>query len=73
MADITSSQSERFAIDNALKEIAWQQAKGHLRALIGIQGSYMGGTGTTTHTRYLACKLRIEAFIKGVEDDGLQE
>lgn len=73
MADVTSSQSERFAVDNALKEAAWQQAKGHLRALVGIQGSYMGGEGTGTYKRYQQCKLRIETFILSIENDGLQE
>lgn len=67
----------KFSFEAALKSAQWERAKGELRALVHMQGSYISGEapgGTSSETeRWLELGLRVEAFIKSVEDDGLQE
>ena len=64
-----------FLIDAAMKAMQWERAKGELRALVALQGSYsLGrGPGDDTAAKWQKLEKRVNAFIKGVEDDALQE
>lgn len=66
--------------------MTWELAKGQLRALAALQGSYSpeydpsrarpgvrSADSQLRHDRWTDLKLRVEEFIKGVEDDGLHE
>lgn len=48
----------------------WEEAKGKLRALAAVQGSYQSETGHTE--RWEACEAAIEKFITDFENDELQ-
>lgn len=56
-------------LDYALKQIEWEAAKGHLRALCALQGSYV----STDNRDYETIRKRVEKFIKDIEDNGLHE
>lgn len=63
-----------FLIDAALKGQAWERAKGELRALVQIQGSY--STGIPSHMKtepdqWELLKAKVNEFIEAVENDGL--
>lgn len=65
-----------FLIDSAMKAQQWELAKGNLRALVAIQGSY--STGIPTHMQkekpvWEVLESAVNAFIKKVEDNGLHE
>lgn len=64
-----------FLIDAAMKAQQWERAKGELRALVAIQGSYSLGRnpGDETPAKWQRLETRIEGFIRGIEDDALQE
>jgi hypothetical protein len=62
----------KCAIDVMLKGQQWERAKGELRALVSMQGSYASGD-EQQNAKYHNLDRRIEEFIKGIEDDGLQE
>ena len=64
----------RFLIDSAMKSVEWERAKGDLRALVAIQGSYSTGVPEReVEPRWETLRDRVEAFIKEIEDDGLAE
>lgn len=67
-----------FLIDSALKAMIWERAKGELRALTNVQGSYSTGTAPgapEAHetTRWKDLEKCVEEFIKIVENNGLHE
>jgi hypothetical protein len=71
-----------FKIDAAMKAQAWEMAKGALRALVAIQGSYQSGGYITSESgiemtpeykRFDDLNARVEAFIRNVQEDGLHE
>lgn len=64
-----------FLIDAAMKAQQWERAKGELRALVAIQGSYSLGRspGDESPAKWQILQKRIEKFIEGVEGDALQE
>jgi len=64
-----------FLIDAAMKTMQWERIKGELRALVALQGSYsLGrGPGDDTPAKWQRLEKQVNAFIKVVEDDGLQE
>lgn len=55
-----------------LKYMLWEEAKGKLRALAAVQGSYPSGDPETAK-RFEALTAKVEAFIKEVNDEELQE
>lgn len=57
-----------FLHDSALKAMLWEEAKGKLRALVMVQGSYQSAYG-----RFEELDETVEKFIKEVEGWGLQE
>lgn len=59
-------------IVNMMKAQQWERAKGELRALAYMQGSYPAGGGHTFE-RWKNIHNRIEAFIKDIHDHGLHE
>jgi hypothetical protein len=61
-------------IFSAMKAQTWEEAKGKLRALVGIQGSIPSRpVGDESKARWEELSDRVEEFIRGVEDDGLHE
>lgn len=60
-----------FLIPEAMKAQQWEIAKGHLRALVALQGSYQ--SSDTTYIKFAELGDKVEEFIKDVEDNGLQE
>jgi hypothetical protein len=68
-----------FLIADALKAQQWERAKGELRALVALQGSYTSpypdhvDKEKEHHKKWEALQARVEEFITAVEDDGLQE
>ena len=61
-----------FVIDAALKACQWELAKGHLRALVALQGSYSSGSEHTAQ-RFEDAKECVDMFIDAFEGDGLHE
>lgn len=63
-----------FLIDSAMKAQQWEIAKGHLRALVELQGSYSTAVreehGTSKWERLQAA---VDEFVTNVEDNGLHE
>lgn len=62
-----------FSIDSAMKAQQWERAKGELRALVSLQGSYHSGCEGDQWEKYRELSERTEKFIEEVEDDALQE
>jgi hypothetical protein len=63
-----------FNAETAMKMAQWEKAKGELRALVAMQGCYMGGGREAPETqRWLEVERRVESFIKQIEDEALQE
>jgi len=65
-----------FYIDAAMKAAEWEHAKGHLKALVGIQGAYHRRASLTreeTSAKWEVLSARIEAFIADIEGEGLHE
>lgn len=57
-----------------LKAQAWEDAKGKLRALAAMQGSYHHGSSNPELTkRWEAAEEVVEAFIRDFEAEGLHE
>ena len=54
----------------AAKAIIWEEAKGKLRALVALQGSYTSGENTD---KYEKIDIEVEQFINHIENHGLQE
>lgn len=61
----------RFMIDHAMKAAAWERAKGELRGLVHIQGSYSHGSPAGDCWREL--ESTVDKFIAEIEDNGLQK
>lgn len=55
-----------------IKAMLWEEAKGKLRALAAVQGSYES-TDTGRTERWQKCEAVIEDFITAFEDYALQE
>jgi len=64
-----------FLIDAAMKAMQWERAKGELRALIALQGSYsLGrGPGDETPAKWQRLEAEVNKFIEHIEDNALQE
>lgn len=56
----------------ALKNIQWELAKGHLRAMVAIDASMSSGREERP-CRFEIVEQVIEEFIKDFEDNGLNE
>ena len=66
----------QFIIEAALKGTQWERAKGELRALVAIQGSYTSPLPEYMKTEPATWEVlskKVEKFIKDVEDNGLEE
>lgn len=61
-----------YKLDYALKAAQWERAKGELRSLVALQGAYLARRGST-EPRWIQLSKRVEAFIKEIEDEALQE
>lgn len=57
----------------AMKSAQWEEAKGKLRALVALQGSYPSGVDPNTMDRFERLSMKVEAFIAEIEDAALQE
>jgi hypothetical protein len=55
-----------------LKAVAWEEAKGKLRALVALQGSYFGEVPENIN-RWKDLDKAVSEFIRHVEDYGLHE
>jgi hypothetical protein len=74
MGNVDAGDGGRFYIDYALKAAQWERAKGELRALIALQGSYASRqVGDDSVPKWERLKNYVEDFIQEVEDQGLQE
>ena len=62
---------KNFMMDAALKSMLWEEAKGKLRALVAVQGSYQSDTGNTNN--FVELDVQVEKFINHVEGWGLHE
>lgn len=62
-----------FLIDSAMKAQQWETAKGALRALVSIQGSYSYGDVMPMERQWQKLEKLVDAFIRNVEDNGLHE
>lgn len=60
-------------LDHALKAQQWEIIKGHLRALVSLQGAYNSAPDSSTTERFLTLDEKVEVFIKDVEDEALHE
>lgn len=72
------SGSGTFYVDCAMKAQQWGRAKGELRALVGISGSYAQEIAESevrwkTTPRWQRLQEKVNAFIQDVEDNGLHE
>lgn len=61
-----------FLIDAALKAQQWEIAKGHLRALVALQGSY-STAGDPKAGKWYTLEQKVNAFIEEIEDDALAD
>ena len=57
-----------FNIDYAMKAQHWEITKGHLRAMVSLQGSYSSGG---EFEAYGKLETLVEEFITAVEDNEL--
>lgn len=62
-----------FMLPEALKAQQWEIAKGHLRALVILQGSYSGRENEYQTIKWQRLEDEIEAFIKKIEGESLAE
>jgi hypothetical protein len=60
-----------FMLDVAMKAQQWERAKGELRAMVALAGSYAARTGLDQ--KWIDLGNRVEAFIGEIEDNALQE
>ena len=63
--------SERFHLSSALAGAEWERAKGHLRALVVIQGSHSGNPQMAE--KFESIQKAVETFIEEIESKGLDE
>lgn len=64
---------DKANLDSMLKAQQWERAKGELRALVQMQGSYTSTSSEDCETRWRRLGERVEAFIHSVEIDALHE
>lgn len=67
-----------FSIDHALKAAQWERAKGELRALVALQGSYSTSDRppfdiAPETDRWTLLSKRVREFIEDIEMKGLHE
>jgi len=62
-----------YGLPEAVKAQQWEIAKGHLRALVVMQGSYFSSGKTHEDQRWQELEEKVEAFIKDIQDNALQE
>lgn len=66
-----------FMLPDALKAQQWEKAKGELRALVALQGSYSSADRTPVDQeqteRWQALDAAVRNFIQFIEDNALQE
>lgn len=60
-----------FLIDSAMKSVLWEEAKGKLRALVAMQGSYVSAKEDETH--FEDAQIAVDEFIDDFEGRGLYE
>jgi hypothetical protein len=56
-----------FMLDSALKAQQWEITKGHLRALVALQGSYK------ENPKWRGLSNEVEVFIRNMEEKGFVE
>lgn len=61
-----------FGIAEALKSTQWELAKGHLNALVSLQGSYHS-IAASEEERWKKLDKAVKSFIKKIEDEGWAE
>lgn len=66
---VSKNKDSLFLIDEALKRQQWELAKGHLMALVALQGSYQ--TSSESFKGYNELEKKVETFIGVIEDNGL--
>lgn len=64
--------SEHWDQKSAFKGAQWETAKGHLRALVAIDGAMSSGQ-VERPLRFEVVSQAVENFIKDFEDHGLHE
>ena len=69
MSDL--GRSEQDNTRGPMKAMLWEEAKGKLRALVAVQGSYFGLADSAD--RWQRAAKAVEAFIEDFEGDGLHE
>lgn len=62
----------KFLPHSSAKAVQWEIAKGHLRALVAIDGAVSTGE-TKRPYRFEVVEAAIEKFIKDFEENGLHE
>lgn len=62
-----------FLPDAAMKAAQWERAKGELRAMVAIQGSYEASSPEEEPLKWAVLSQHVEDFIKNIEDNGLHE
>jgi hypothetical protein len=62
-----------YELDAMLKSQQWERAKGELRALVAMQGSYKSTASRGRSECWQALNDKVNTFIQEVEDDALQE
>jgi hypothetical protein len=62
-----------FMTDVAIKAQQWEIAKGHLRALVAMQGSYQSRQDDGRTRRWQDLERAVDDFIVKVEDEGWHE
>lgn len=62
----------KINIDEMLKAQQWERAKGELRAMVAMQGSY-SSTSEQELSRWQDLRERVENFIDAVEGEGEHE
>jgi hypothetical protein len=68
------SANGTFLIDSAMKSMIWERAKGEMRALIEVQGSYSSSDREPKgESKWEKLQEAVETFISEVEDNGLHE
>ena len=61
-----------FSLPYAMKITQWENAKGLLRGLVKMQGSYYG-SGKNQNTKFEELGTVVETLITYVEENALQE
>lgn len=68
--------TDRFDLNAAIRMAQWERAKGELRAMLVMRGSYHSSNPDhedSEYQRYLAFKQAVEEFVSVVEGEGWGE